>query len=577
MKKLINRPEAAVEEMVDGLTALYPGLRRLHGQNVVVRADVEALKASGLVALVSGGGSGHEPAHAGYVGPGMLSAAVAGQVFTSPSPRAILLAIQAVTGPAGALLIVKNYTGDRLNFGLAAEVARTDHQTVEIVVVADDAATRTATSTASARGLAGTVLVHKVAGAAAASGADLHRVAAEARAAAAAVSTMGVALSPCSVPGAPASFTLPEGEVELGLGIHGEPGVRRALLETADRTVDALLAAVLAPFGPKPPRRVALLINNLGGTTAMELAIVARRALTVLSERQVEVERVYAGTFLTSLEMAGVSISVMEVDDARLARLDAPTAAPAWPAAAGPAAHPRLPGTMPLVPELASTLRLPTGPPRSSTGLGLERALRAVTRVLIDSSARLTELDRAVGDGDLGTSLARGASRIRGNLRDYPLDNPAEALHALGMGVQEEVGGTSGPLYSIFLIKAADSLRRAGNARGADPMAWADALDAGIAGLSALGGAKSGDRTMIDALTPAAAALRAALKADRTPAEALRAAADAAQAGADATSQMLPARGRSSYLGARALGQPDPGAVAVSLWLRGLAAELATR
>jgi len=225
MKKLINRPQDVVEEMVEGMAAAYPGLRRLPGQTVLIRSDLPDL-AQRPVAVISGGGSGHEPAHAGYVGRGMLSAAVAGEVFTSPSPDAVLAALRATSGPRGVLLIVKNYTGDRMNFGLAAEMARAEGIPVEIVFVADDVALADSVEHAGRRGLAGTVLVHKVAGAAAEAGASLAEVAAEAREAATAVRTMGVALSPCTVPAAgQPTFSLGEDEIELGLGTHGEPGV----------------------------------------------------------------------------------------------------------------------------------------------------------------------------------------------------------------------------------------------------------------------------------------------------------------------------------------------------------------
>src|SRR6266403_2065774 len=245
MKKLINRPDAVVEEMIEGLVAVDPGLERLPGQLVVVRADAAEVRDRG-VALISGGGSGHEPAHAGYVGRGMLSAAVAGDVFTSPSPDAVLAAIRAVGGPPGVLLIVKNYTGDRLNFGLAAEMARAEGYAVEMVIVADDVAL--------------------------AADAD------EASEDAGAVGTMGVALTPCTVPAAGTpGFALGADEIELGLGIHGEPGVRRGPLEPADALVDRLLDAIVADSRPGLARgdRVALLVNNLGATPAMELAIVA--------------------------------------------------------------------------------------------------------------------------------------------------------------------------------------------------------------------------------------------------------------------------------------------------------------
>ncbi len=227
MKKLINRPESVVEEMVEGLVAVYPGLQRLPGRSVLIRSDAADARRD-KVALISGGGSGHEPAHAGYVGRGMLSAAVAGDVFTSPSPDAVLAAIHAVSGPKGALLIVKNYTGDRLNFGLAAERARAGGIPVEMVIVADDVALANSVDNAGRRGLAGTVLVHKVAGAAAEAGGTLEEVAREAQEAARAVRTMGVALSPCTVPAAgKPGFSLDVNEMELGLGIHGEAGVQR--------------------------------------------------------------------------------------------------------------------------------------------------------------------------------------------------------------------------------------------------------------------------------------------------------------------------------------------------------------
>jgi dihydroxyacetone kinase len=548
--------------MVEGLAAAFPGLRRLPGQTVLVRADLPAA-AGRPVAVISGGGSGHEPAHAGYVGRGMLSAAVAGDVFTSPSPDAVLAAVRATAGPRGALLVVKNYTGDRLNFGLAAELARAEGVPVETVLVADDAALA-GVAGAGRRGLAGTVLVHKVAGAVAEAGGTLAEVAAAARAAAGAVRTMGVALSPCTVPAAGRpTFTLGEDEVELGLGIHGEPGVRRRLIETADALVDRLLGAVLADLPPAPVGRVVLLVNNLGGTPLMELAIVTRRAVALLEGRGLAVERVYLGTFLSALEMAGCSLSVLAVDDEQLARLDAPTEAPAWPNAA---ARPRVrtaPQAAPAPPAPAAAPALP----QTRLGELLGSALRAGARALIADAPRLTGLDQAVGDGDLGISLERGARAVEAALPSYPLDDPAATLHALGVTLQRALGGTSGPLYASFFVRAAVTLRRG---RADDPRAWAEAFEAGCEGLAELGGAARGDRTMLDALLPAAEAFRAAVRSGRSPAEALRAAAAAAAAGAHATAAMLPRRGRSSYLGERVLEHPDPGAEAVAVWLGAL-------
>ncbi len=563
MKMLINRPEAVVEEMVEGLVLLHPGLRRLPGRTVIVRADAEAVR-DRQVALISGGGSGHEPAHAGYVGRGMLSAAVAGDVFTSPSPDAVLDAIKAVAGKPGAVLIVKNYTGDRLNFGLAAEMARAEGIPVEIVIVADDVALPESEHTAGPRGLAGTVLVHKVAGAAAEAGLSLAEVATEARSTGSVVRTMGVALSACTVPAAgKPGFVLGESEIELGLGIHGEPGIRRAPFEPVDALVPHLLEPILARFQKKPDR-VALLVNGLGGTTAMELAIVARAALSNLAKAGVVVERAYAGTFLSALEMAGVSISIIEVDDARLTRLDAATDAPAWPNAA-PRSRVELKSSEPTGSN--SEPALAAKPPRTEAGRTFGTAIRKVAEALISEASRLNELDQAVGDGDIGASLTRGSKAILETLPTLPLDDSAATLQALGTILQRSLGGTSGPLYAMAMLRAAARLRE-------NPDDWSGALRSGCLGIEELGGARSGDRTMLDALVPASEAFGAAIQAGRLERDSLREAALAAESGASSTAKMNPRKGRSSYLGERAIGHPDPGAEAVAVWLRALAGPL---
>jgi len=569
MKKLINNPGTVVEDMVEGLVAAFPNLRRLPGQTILVRADISEAPEQRGVALISGGGSGHEPAHAGYVGRGMLSAAVAGDVFTSPSPDAVLAAIRATAGPRGALLIIKNYTGDRLNFGLAAELARAEGIPVETVLVADDVALAGSVEHAGRRGLAGTVLVHKTAGAAAQAGVSLTEIAATARATAAAVRTMGVALSPCTVPAAGRpGFVLGDNEIELGLGIHGEPGVRRGPMESADVLVDHLLEAILTDLGPSAGHRAVLLVNNLGGTPTMELAIVARHAVAVLEGRGLAVERVYLGTFLSALEMAGVSLSVLPVDEPRLDLLDAPTEAPAWPNAAARPRSRRLPAPM-----VAAHPVPPSTPtvPQTALGRALSSAIQAAAKALIEEGPRLTQMDQLVGDGDLGISLERGARALQEALPMVPLDDPAATLHALGMTLQRTLGGTSGPLYAAFFLRAAGILRQG---RPDNPQTWAEAFRAGCAGIADLGGASRGDRTMLDALLPAAEALAEALQSGRPTSEAIRAAAVAAAAGAAATAAMRPRRGRSSYLGDRALGHPDPGAEAVAVWLGALSTSL---
>ena len=569
MKKLINRPEDLVAEMLEGIAACYPGLARLEGWPVIVASDRQP--DAPLVALISGGGSGHEPAHAGYVGAGMLTAAVAGAVFTSPSSDAVLAAIRAVGGPAGVLLIVKNYTGDRLNFGIAAEQARLDGIPVEMVIVADDVALAQSVENAGRRGISGTVLVHKLAGAAAQAGLPLSLVAAEARQAAAAVRSMGVALSACNVPGAEAaSFDLGENEVELGLGIHGEPGVKRVPLSTCDQLVRQLLEPIATDLALKPGDRCALLVNNLGGTPHMELMLAAREALAELERRAIVVERVYTGAFLTAIEMAGVSLSVMRVDDQALVRLDAATKAPAWPTAqSGPRSDPdsrirQLPRPASAMDEKAGVLARPTTP----TGVRLAQALTLIIDVLRSSEAQLNALDRAVGDGDLGQNLSRGSDAILQAWNRLPFDQPVALLRQVAQIVQKEVGGTSGPLHAVFLLRMALSLSVA---KGLDPEAWLAAARAGAAGISELGGAKRGDRTMLDSLEPALDALEQGLSEGLTDSRIWETAARAANEGAAATAQLLPRRGRSSYLGVRALGHPDPGASEASLIFQALA------
>jgi len=329
MKKLINHPEDVVEEMVQGLAVLQPGCARLPGHKALIRADAGDAR-DRQVAILSGGGSGHEPAHAGYIGAGMLSAAVAGEVFTSPSSDTVFAAIKAVAGKPGSLLVVKNYTGDRLNFGLAAEMARAEGIPVEMVMVDDDVALRGTAQATGARGLAGTVFIHKLLGAAAAEGKDLAELVTIGKAAVASLGTMGVSFSAGTSPavGKP-SFELGEQEMELGLGIHGEPGIKRMPMQPADQLTETLLSTILQHGKFSGP--VAVMVNNLGATTTMELAIVARHAVRFLESKGFAVERIFAGTFLSSLDMAGISISVLGLNDERLRWLDAETTAPAWP------------------------------------------------------------------------------------------------------------------------------------------------------------------------------------------------------------------------------------------------------
>lgn len=571
MKKLVNDPILVVEEMVEGLLLADDRLSRIEGENVVLRRDHRALAESGKVAIISGGGAGHEPAHAGYVGEGMLTAAVIGAVFTSPSVDAVLAAIRAVAGPAGVLLIIKNYTGDRLNFGLAAEFARADGIAVEMVIVADDVALGDDGGRVGRRGIAGTVLVHKVAGAAAQAGLSLAEVKAEAEAACGALFTMGLGLGACIVPAAgKRGFELGDDEVEYGLGIHGESGAKRGPIAAADAMLDVLLDRLITRGAIGASDRVALLVNNLGGTAVQELSIVARHALMRLHAAGISAPAALVGTFLTALEMPGVSISLLKLDDQRLGRLLVPSTAGSWVTPSTPSK------TLDVthVADRAAQGSLSSGEAWSVTdhSTRFAAAIASVIAALKGAEARLTELDSVVGDGDIGISLTRGAKAIDELQSRLDMTHPAAALREISATLRRSLGGTSGPLYAVFVLRVATSLADAGNPSRSG--SWAAAFRAGCDAMRGLGGAEAGDRTMLDALLPAADAIEEAARQGRDRQAILQAAVAAAEQGVEATKAMTPRLGRSSYVGERALGHPDPGAYAVATWLGAIASAM---
>lgn len=327
MKKFINSVDQVENEMIQGMVKAYPKhLKKLDCGNVVVRAD----KKEGKVALISGGGSGHEPAHGGFVGEGMLDAAVAGAVFTSPTPDQIYEGIKAIATDKGVLMVIKNYTGDVMNFEMAAEMAEMEGITVKQVVTNDDVAVDGSLYTIGRRGVAGTVFVHKIAGALAETGADLDAVQAVAQKVIDNVRTMGAAIAPCTVPAAgKPGFELSEEEMEIGIGIHGEPGTYKDSMKTADEIVDVLLDKILADID-YVGSEVAVLINSAGATPLMELFIINNHVADVLAEKGINVYRTYVGEYMTSIEMQGFSISLLKLDDEMKALLEAKADTPAW-------------------------------------------------------------------------------------------------------------------------------------------------------------------------------------------------------------------------------------------------------
>lgn len=324
MKKIINDPNNVVQEMVEGMASTYPDdLKQLPGTTVLVKKDAPV---TDKVGIVSGGGSGHEPAHAGYIGKGMLDAAVVGEVFTSPTPDQVFEAIKAVDGGKGVFLVIKNYSGDVINFEMAAEMAEAEGIDVKQVVVKDDVAIDNPDSR---RGIAGTILVHKMAGAKAEQGGSLEDVKQVAEKTVANVRSMGMALDPCIVPaaGTPA-FELEENEMEIGIGIHGESGTERKAITTADEIATELTEHILNDMDFTG--EVALIVNGMGATPDMELQIVNKKVQAILAEKGIRIYQPLVGEYMTSLEMAGCSITLLKLDDELKGLLDAASSAPAF-------------------------------------------------------------------------------------------------------------------------------------------------------------------------------------------------------------------------------------------------------
>ena len=535
MAQFVNAKDDLVKEAIDGLLACSGGkLARLDGYphiKVVYRADWDRSK----VALISGGGSGHEPAHAGFVGPGMLTAAVCGEVFASPSVEAVLAGILAVTGDAGCLLIVKNYTGDRLNFGLAAERARALGRKVEMVVVDDDVALP---DLPQPRGVAGTLFVHKIAGALAESGAPLDDVTEAAKRIIDSVASIGKSLDTCTIPGSPKEDRIPTGKAELGLGIHGEPGVEQVDFAGAADAMQIVLDK-LRPHMKDGP--CVVLMNNLGSTTPLEMSVLCHS----LAKAGVATHMIGPAPMMTSLDMHGFSVSVLPATEGDLAALAAPVPMPAWPGLAriAPAKVTPLPdGLAPIEP-------VPSSSPTTRA------IIEQVADLLIQAESALNELDAKSGDGDTGSTLATAARSLKARLDKMPLADLTQLFRALGNELSQTMGGSSGVILAIYFNAAGDAC--AGGA------SVEKALMDGLTRVSEVGGAQVGDRTMIDALAPALTAMSSGLAA----------AAAAARAGADSTASIHKAKaGRAAYVPSENLtGHNDPGAEAVALLFEGLA------
>ncbi|WGL82886.1 dihydroxyacetone kinase subunit DhaK [Enterobacter cloacae] len=531
-----NNRKQLVNDAIEGILISAP-----HGNLVKLDVDpaIRIMARSdwdkSRVAVISGGGSGHEPAHAGFVGKGMLTAAVCGDLFASPSVDAVLNAIVAVTGDRGCLLIVKNYTGDRLNFGLAAEKAKRYGLKVEMVIVADDIALP---DNKQPRGIAGTALVHKIAGYAAEHGKSLSEVRDIAQQACDNLWSLGVAMQTCNLPGSDEEEgRIKQGHVELGLGIHGEPGASVVDTQNSKAIIDTLVTPLKAKAGDG---RFAVLINNLGGVSALEMALLTKElAHSALKDNLAYL--IGPAPLVSALDMKGFSLTLLKLNDLFEKALHEEVETLGWqkPVAFAPlrtqehsAIHDRVEFTPSANPQVGEYVSV-------------------VTKTLIQLENRLNALDVKVGDGDTGSTFAQGAREIAQRLEEnnLPLNDVSTLLLLVGERLATVMGGSSGVLMSIFFTAAGQKLH--------DGQSLAYALLSGLAQMKQYGGADLGDRTLIDALQPALETLQ---KND------LQAAAQAAQQGAEATARMGKAgAGRSSYVNKENLdGVMDPGAVAVA-------------
>ncbi len=562
-------------DCLSGVNAISQGVCLLEGYHVLLREDLELLR--GKVAVVTGGGSGHEPCHPGYVGKGMLTAAVAGKVFTSPPVSSIMACLRVLwkrAQPAGVLMVVTNYTGDRVNFGLAAERARAEMGlSCDMVLVGEDCALTSKDRTAGRRGLAGTILVHKVAGAMAEEGLALEEIVRFIRGNILdEMGTIGLCLAPCSLPGAKASFNLEEDEMELGLGIHGEAGVRRikltASLEAMNTMVEHMTNSESSThLDVKSGNDVVILLNNLGGTSNLEMGIVANDLVKIAQEKGWKIRRFYSGTFMTALEMTGVSVTVLKLGghngEAILKYLDLPVVPKAWPNVCHE--HNATPNTIPDE-ATVDTAEGDIKRPLSDFGrMVAGRAIEFACEALKSCESQLNNLDSTSGDGDCGSTFKRGAEHLLGQ-QDTITTSVESIFRAVSVAAEESMGGSSGAMYSLLFAAAAGNLKKDDRTDNPSASEIFEALRKGTDAVSKYGGARRGDRTMLDAILPA---LDASEVSNTDDLNRLKLATIAAEEGAKATANMKASAGRASYVAQNlSLGKPDPGAHAVGIMMR---------
>ncbi|PHP65214.1 dihydroxyacetone kinase [Zhengella mangrovi] len=569
-KKLINAPEDLIAEAIEGMVLAHPDMLTVEGPTGRAVVAVDGPR-DGKVGLVIGGGSGHEPAFAGYVGRGLADAAAVGNVFASPSPEQIMDAARAVDGGAGILFLYGNYTGDVLNFDMAAEECEAAGIPVRSIQVTDDVASAPADRSGERRGIAGDFFVFKIAGAAAEQGRDLAACEAAARHANANTRSMGVALTACSMPQTlKPNFEIGHDEMEIGMGLHGEPGIRRGKLESADAVTDELMGPILADMGLTEDDEVAVLVNGLGATGPLELYIIHRRVAQTLASRGVTIHHSWVGEYATSLEMAGASVTLMKLDSDLKQLLDTPCRTPALTVgnALPPARGTRTRRHAAASQEIAAIDRASLVTEGAVTPVLFRAMMQAAGEAIAENRDWLSELDGVIGDGDHGITMDIGWTAVRKSLASSANDETiSQTCDRMAKAFLDAVGASSGPLYASAFRSAGEAVSDRLNLDAAAMVAWVEGMHAGIL---KRGGASLGDKTMIDAWAPAAEDARAALAGGGDLFACLDAAVAGAERGRDHTATLESRRGRSAKLGARSIGHVDPGAASAHVMLKAI-------
>lgn len=560
-KKIINSPESCVDDNLRGVVAAFPRLR-LHPKHRVITIRDE--RDTGSVAILGGGGSGHEPFATGFIGSGMLDGAVAGGVFASPPTGHVLYAIAQLYKyhSGGVLVVIGNYTGDRLNFGKAIEKAKVAGMKVEGVIVGEDVAS--SKNKTGGRSMVGEVLFYKLCGAMSSKGYKLNEIRDMVVEANKYMATLGVCVSACSLPGQPPLFEIAQDEMELGAGVHGEAGIAKMKMGTAKEIVWMILDKIVDNLKLVAGNRVVVMVNNLGSASFLEMNIINAETKDYFENHQITLERLYSGHFKTSLEMHGFQICVLHLNDKDgdmwLGLIDSPTLASGWTPYEYSVKHDGDHFDEDTLLQ-GDGRKITSGPSLTAKEQEIFRgSLRVAAEGLVKSEALLNRLDSGCGDGDCGNTLKKFGQAILAYLKTVSLEYPSNVLWELSEIAETDMGGTSGGIYSLGLSAASQTFTRA---KSNDAVSWLTAWESAMQAISKYGGAEPGDRTMLDTLHVAAEAFKQNLNKNEVYQKTIQAADDAAKA----TAKMIARAGRASYVASGYTSDEDAGARAVAIWI----------